>query len=132
MPAWKKALIWIGAGTALCAVALAFAILGDEDTKGGRLALVVTAFYVGFSAGAIAMVRGALYLMDHVGRQVAAMTIVVTVAGIVLAIVLHNVVYALTGVEEAFFFVLALFVGPVALIAAFIRLFRPYDPLRHG
>lgn len=132
MAAWKKGLVWIAAGTVLAAVALAFTSMGDEDTHGARLALAVTAFYVGFTAGAVAMVRGALFFMEHLDRQAALKLVGATLAGIVLAIILHNVVSAITGVEEAFFFLMALLVGPVALTAALIRAFRPYDPLRRA
>lgn len=128
---WKRALVWIAAGVVIVALAMALTILGDEDAKGAKLAVVVTAFYVGFSAGAIVLVRGALYLLP-LGRRQAVMVIIATVAGIALAIVLHNVIYAVTGAEEGFFFLLALLVGPVVLVAAFVRVFRPYDPFQHG
>lgn len=132
MAAWKKGLLWIAAGVVMVVLAMAFAIRGDEDTHGGELALVVAAFYIGFTAGAIAMVRGALYFIEHLGRQAALKLVGATIAGIVLAIVLHNVFYAITGIEEAFFFLLALLVGPVALVAAVVRIFRPYRPLPYG
>lgn len=132
MAEWRKGLVWIGAGFALVVLAMTFSILGDADAHGGELALFVVTFYAGFAGGAFALVRGALFLMQHMRRQAALRFFAATVGGIVLAIVLHNVVYAITGVEEAFFFLLALLVGPVALVAAVIRLFRPYEPLPHA
>lgn len=128
----EEGLAWLGGGVALVVVAMAFSILGDADAEGLKLAAIVAAFSVGFTAGALAMVRGALLVMAHATRQVALQLLVATIFGIVVAIVLHNVVYAMTGVEEGVFFLSALLVGPVVLVAAIIRAFRPYRPLQHG
>lgn len=131
MAAWKKGLVWLASGSLIVALALAFTILlGEKDTHGARLAVFVTLFYAAFTAGAIALVRGALYLL-RLDRNHAAMLVVATIAGIVLAILLHNLVYAVTGVEEGFFFLLALLVGPVVLVAAVVRLIHPFSPAPH-
>ena len=39
----------------------------------------------------------------------------------ILSVILHNLIYALFGVEEAFFFIMAVFVIPLYFIIAFIH-----------
>lgn len=135
MNRWQRGSLWIIVGLLLGVGMLALSIGGsgnEDDPKGARLALLVFVFYVGFSAAGILVVRGVLLFMQPLSRQRALMVVAATVPAIILAAVLHNVLYALTEQEEPFFFLFALFVGPVILIAAIIRAFRPYRGSNDG
>ena len=128
MNRWKRGSLWIGAGLALGAVMLTFSITGvgiEDDPEGSALALLVTVFYLGFSAAAFLVVRGLLIFMEGFSTRSALKLGAAALGAIISAIVLHNVLFALTGTEEPFFFLFALFVGPAILLAAIIRAFRP-------
>ena len=129
MNRWQRGSLWILAGLLLGIGMLALSITGggnDDDPKGAVLAVLVVFFYLGFSTAGFMVVRGILMFMQRLSTRGAMKLVGATVLAIVLAIVLHNLLYALTDEEEPFFFLFALFVGPVILIAAIIRAFRPY------
>jgi len=129
MARWKRGTLWLLAGTAVLVAGLVVSILGgDEDAKGAKLAVAVTVFYVVFVLGAALSVRGVLIFVERFSTGGAIRLALVAFAAIILAILLHNLVYALFEVEEPFFFILALWAGPVALVAAIIRAFRPARP----
>jgi hypothetical protein len=71
------------------------------------------------------MVWGVLVLMEGFDRVAAAQAAGLTVLVFIVAVVLHNVIYGIAGVEEAFFFIVATLISPVVLLAAIIRFFLP-------
>ena len=86
-----------------------------------RLAALVTAYWLAALAVGVAFVRGILRAFRRLNRRSALFVALGAFLAIPVAAVLHNVVYGITGEEEAFCFFVALFVAPVVLIAALVR-----------
>jgi hypothetical protein len=123
-----KAILWAAAGLGLIAVTLiaGTVLFGDTgEPEGWSLAALVAGFWLVVLAGGILVVRGSLYLLRGLGRRGAVQLAIIAFLAIPLAVVIHNVIYAITGQEEGFFFILALFVLPVVLVAAVVRIIWP-------
>ena len=125
MARWQRGLPWIGGGILVAAAGIAAGVAGDNVGGAWSTALFGPLFWLGITAAPLLMVWGAVVLMDGFDRLAAASTAGLAVLGFIVAVVLHNVIYGITGVEEAFFFTLATLVSPVVLLAAIIRFFLP-------
>jgi len=135
MANWKRGSLWIAAGLLVAGGPIVADVVAggdDDDSTGAVLSLFVVGFSIAIVLGIFAILRGVLIFMEHVDRGAAVKIVLATLGGIVLAVILHNVIYAITGTEEGVFFLLALFVGPVVLVAGIVRAFRPYRRMRFG
>lgn|GEM_PF-4172962 len=131
---WKLGLPWIAAGLVLIGAMLigGTVAFGDSDDPEGRdLAWLVTGFWLVVLASAALMVIGMLRILRNLGRRGALVLALFTFLAMLLAVALHNLVYAVTGQEEGFFFLVALFVGPVVLVAALLRAIWPSRARSH-
>lgn len=122
-----KGWLWLGGGALLVTVLAGLSILGtrSEGEDGHSSPVFIAAVWALFIIGAAASIRGALVLLRRARRRTAVRIGLATAAAIPLAIVLHAIVAALTGIEEPVFFAFAVWAGPVLLIAAIIRALRP-------
>jgi hypothetical protein len=120
---WKSTFAIAGALVLVAGILVAVTIVFGEtdDPRGLSLAALVTGYWLAALAVGIVLVRGILYAFRRLNRRSALFVALGALLAIPVAIVLHNVIYAITGEEEAVFFVIALFVGPVVLIAALVR-----------
>lgn len=122
---FRESLPWLGAGVGVVVAlfGLAMAIAGGTGESIGGLAAVI--FWILIVPGAYLIVKGLLVLtegMSSIGTVVLAVLAIVIA---VIAVILHNIVSAVVGFEEGFFFMIALFGAPLLLVAAIIRAFRP-------
>jgi hypothetical protein len=120
----RESLPWLGAGLAIVAALVAFAILAPGDGEAPSW-LLATIFWVAVVPGAVLVVKGVLVILRDLRARQALLLAALAVAVLIAAVVLHNVIAALTGAEEPFFFLLALVVAPVVLVAALIRAIHP-------
>lgn len=120
---------WIGGGIAIAfaVIAILTATSGDEDS-----AWLAAGWWAGALAGFALVLRGALILSREVTRRQAAFVAGLAVLLLILAVLLHNAIYALFDFEEGVFFIIALFVAPVVLVAALLRVIWPGHPRADG
>lgn len=95
---------------------------GPENSVSGFLALM---FWIFIAPAAALIVKGLLVAVQEISSTQALLLAILSVAGAVVAVILHNLVSAIVGFEEGFFFMLALFGAPLLLVASLIRAFRP-------
>lgn len=120
LPWFGAAAAWIGAAIGALVALAAFTSI-DEDVT-GDLGLVA---WLAIAPGLALALKAILVILRDLNSRQALLLAGLSVAAFVLAAVLHNVVSALFGIEEAVFFTFATFVAPAVLIAALIRAARP-------
>ena len=121
-----RSFIWIAGGAAIVVVLLALSILAPEDSNDRAPAwLIALVFWVASAVGGFFVVKGLLMVMRKLDRRRSLMLAAGMFLAMVAAIILHAVIYALFDVEEGVFFIFALFVAPVLIVAALIRAVFP-------
>ncbi|HEX6031915.1 MAG TPA: hypothetical protein VFY90_10830 [Tepidiformaceae bacterium] len=117
---------WLAAGVGLIlltiAIMVVIAVLVEDAEE--SLAFPIAA-WVGFVLGGAVILKALLVVIEELGSRQALALAGLTLVGGVLAVVLHNLIYGLFGVEEGVFFILAIFVAPPVLVAALIRAVHP-------
>lgn len=121
----RDSLPWLGSGVVvvLAFFGLAMATAGSPDESvGGFTAVLLWTVIV---PAALLIVKGMLVFTEEMDSRQALVLAVLAIPLAVVAVILHNLVSAVAGFEEGFFFMVALFGAPLLFIAGVIRAFRP-------
>ena len=116
---------WLAAGVAVLVAFFALTIGAPEDSEpsGAWRVILIVGFWAVALVGMGLIVKGALIILRDLSAGQAWTLAGLALVSIIVAIFLHNLLYAVFGGEEPFFFIYALFIGPVIFIGAVIRAF---------